>query len=274
MQHDEQTHEQLPNGQDVIDDEKHNVRQQDTSINLQTAIAPRKKTTTFSSQTPASTTKRSLFDEPKVNDPDPASDRLDDDTTPLTAPNFYELMGMEQPTSQNNNPKALATKHGMFGRIQGSYRYANTKYRVFDVGIYFFLVLQILLAAVFIVLGALPTVDSHIAIVVLGAISTVIAGVLALAKGQGLPNRLRQERDGLRSVIFECEELYWDVGAGRSVLFKDIVKVREDYLRVLEEARRNHPDTWNATNVGAAQGIQMDAKGKTTLGAGSIPKIK
>lgn len=55
-----------------------------------------------------------------------------------------------------------------------------------------------------------------------------MAGTLALMKGQGLPNRLRMTRAGLRKVIFEAEELYWDVTAGRSVRFVDIRKIRED----------------------------------------------
>jgi hypothetical protein len=71
-------------------------------------------------------------------------------------------------------------------------------------------------------------------------------------KGQGLPNRLRQARDSLRNVIFEAHELYWDVAAGRCVLYKDVKKIREDYLRVLEDQRRNHPDTWNAASNDAA----------------------
>ena len=43
-------------------------------------------------------------------------------------------------------------------------------------------------------------------------------------------------------MIFEAEELYWDVNARRAVYFSDIKKIREDFLRVLEQARRNHPD--------------------------------
>ena len=65
-----------------------------------------------------------------------------------------------------------------------------------------------------------------------------------------------------RNVIFEAEELYWDVGADRPVYYKDIKKVREDYLRVMEEARKNHPDTWNATATGVAKGIDAGGKGK------------
>jgi hypothetical protein len=192
--------------------------------------------------------KKSVFSQPKVDDPDPAADRIAaNEDAPLSTDDFYKLIGMRQPTSKGQIPKELGTKNGLYGRIRGSLEYVQTKYRIFDIATYVFLVLQILLSAIFIVLGSLTRIDSHLPIVILGAISTVIAGVLAVMKGQGLPNRLRQTRDGLRNVIFEAEELYWDVNAERKVWFKDIIKLREDYLRVMEDARRNHPDTWNST---------------------------
>lgn len=142
---------------------------------------------------------------------------------------------MQPPTTEYTNPKKLATPNGLYGRMHYEYKYTDTKYRIFDVMTYFLLALQLLLGAVFIILGSLTDVDSHIAIAVLGAVSTIVAGVLALMyvhapffstklqltpthrKGQGLPNRLRHLRDNLSMVVFEAEELYWDVGTHRDV---------------------------------------------------------
>ena len=46
-----------------------------------------------------------------------------------------------------------------------------------------------------------PTAGDHaITITILGAFNTVIAGVLALIKGQGLPERLRQDRAEFRKL--------------------------------------------------------------------------
>ncbi|KAK4631859.1 hypothetical protein CLAFUW4_02359 [Fulvia fulva] len=98
-------------------------------------------------------------------------------------------------------------QHGLYWKIRKHMRYIQTKYRIFDVANYIFLALQLLLSAVFIVLGSV-TGNYKVAIAVLGAISTVIGGLLALMKGQGLPNRLRQVRDDLQLVLFEAEELY------------------------------------------------------------------
>lgn len=216
--------------------------------------------------------KKPLFNGPKVDDLDPAADRLDDNMEPLSKADFYELMRMHAPSSKNQNPKELSTRHGLYGRIHYDMEYTQTKYRIYDVLVYVFLILQLFLSAVFIVLGSLTRVDSHIAIAVLGAVSTVIAGALALMKGQGLPNRLRHTRDSLRNVVFEAEELYWDVGADRLVYYKDIKKVREDYLRVLEESRRNHPDTWNATATGIAQRVATGKEKNLNTARGATAK--
>lgn len=158
-------------------------------------------------QDPASAELSIFRHAPKVDDPDPAADRLVENDTPLSRESFYELMGMHAPQTHGQAPKELATRHGLYGKIRRRLSYVQTKYRVFDVVTYVFMALQLLLSAVFIVLGSLTTIDSHVAIAVLGAVSTVIAGALALMKGQGLPNRLRQVRDDLSNVLFEAEEL-------------------------------------------------------------------
>lgn len=202
-------------------------------------------------QTPA---KMSIFQAPPVKDLDPAADRLAEDLSPLPAEDFYELMGLRAPTSAEDRMRKLAYKNGLYSRMTTALNWTHRKYRAFAILVYVFLVLQLIISAVFIVLGALGNANTHIAIAVLGAIATVIAGGLALMQGQGLPNRLRVSRDNLSRVVFEAEELFWDVRSGRSVLYKDVKRLREDYLRVLEEQKRNHPDTWNSVSNTLAQG--------------------
>lgn len=203
-------------------------------------------------QTPG---KQSVIHAAPVKDLDPAADRLAEDETPLTDRDFYELMGMRPPPrSGEESVKNVAVPHGLFSKMVKSMLYTHRKYRVFAIAVYVFLILQLMISAVFIILGALTHLDTHIVIAILGAVSTVIAGGLALMQGQGLPNRLRMSRDSLRSVIFEAEELYWDMRSGRPILYKDVKKVREDYLRVIEEQKRNHPDAWNTVSNNLAQG--------------------
>ncbi|WPH04338.1 Hypothetical protein R9X50_00722700 [Acrodontium crateriforme] len=220
------------------------------------------------------TIQKTLIDGQESDDLDPAADRLGGDTSPLSKADFYELMGMQPPISKSQNPKQLSSRHGLYGRIHYDLEYVQTKYRIYDILVYAFLILQLFLSAVFIILGSLTRNDSHIAIAVLGAVSTVVAGTLALMKGQGLPNRLRQTRDSLSNVIFSAEELYWDVGADRSVYYKDVKKIREDYLKALAASRRNHPDTWNATATGMAQGITTTQGNAPTVAPEATPRVK
>ncbi len=64
---------------------------------------------------------------------------------------------------------------------------------------------QIVIGAILTALG--PDAGSHpIAITALGAVNTVIAGVLALVKGQGLPERLRKDEMEFRRLQDWIEE--------------------------------------------------------------------
>jgi hypothetical protein len=56
------------------------------------------------------------------------------------------------------------------------------------------------------------------------------------------------------------------------VLYRDIRKLREDYLRVMEDGRRNHPDTWNAAVQQVATGVHSFAtKGKMGFAPAAVP---
>ncbi|KAK5108917.1 hypothetical protein LTR62_007719 [Meristemomyces frigidus] len=254
---------------------QHHATQQQLRTNTQSSTgAPQNQSTVANTQAgqppqpPASAKNlRPVFSSPAVNDIDPAASRLDSDPTPLDPSTFYYLIGMKPPLSKHQNPKDLVIEHGLYSKIQIRLRYVQTMYLAFDILANALLIIQLFLSAVFIVIGSLARTDTHVAVAALGAAATVVAGTLALMKGNGLPNRLRQTRDNLRNVEFEAEELYWDVGAGKTVRYRDVVKLREDFLRVLEEARRNHPDTWNPIAKGIAVGIRRAPEGK---GAGLV----
>ncbi|KAI7301212.1 hypothetical protein KC315_g16772, partial [Hortaea werneckii] len=129
----------------------------------------------------------------------------------------------------------------------------------FEIGIYTSLLGQVLLSANFIILGAMRG-DHHVPIAVLGAISVSIAGCLALVKGQGLPMRLRIERDALWEVQLEAEELHWSLAAGRPVMFNDVKRIWERFVQVKRDASLNHPDTWNSSAAAAAQPVTVPTK--------------
>lgn len=63
---------------------------------------------------------------------------------------------------------------------------------------------QILLAATFTALSAYEGAAS-VTLTVLGAINTVIAGILAWVKGRGMPNRFRKARDQYGAIVQSIE---------------------------------------------------------------------
>ena len=240
---------------DEEDDAEHGVERP----RVNTSMDKGKRPTHMTPNTPG---KRSVLEGVHVKDLDPAAERLTEDDTPLSHDDFYELMGLYPPTPSKEGIGQLMKPQGLYAKIFKLTRYTNRKYRAFAIAVYVFLVLQLIISAIFIILGSLRNVDTHITIAVLGAVSTVIAGGLALMQGQGLPNRLRQTRDALTNVLFAAEELYWDEKTGRPILYKDVKKIREDYLRVLEDQKSNNPDTWKAAG-NIEQGVARTVRGKT-----------
>ena len=179
---------------------------------------------------------------------DSTAARLAKDTTPLKRDDFYELLGMAKPDSKTHlPPKDWDTLHGFYHLVRRRERSVGQRYRFYDIFVSGLLVVQLLLSAVFIVLGSINAIH-HITITVLGAFATLIAGILALVKGQGLPTRLRMERDGLRAVLLQAKELYWDAAANRPMTYEDVKKVRDAYHKVVNDAARNHPDMWNSSS--------------------------
>jgi hypothetical protein len=110
-------------------------------------------------------------------------------------------------------------------------------------------------AAILTALGA--SESPHNVITVFGAISTAIAGVLALLKGQGLPTRLRQDWVGLRKVRDYIEDrermLGWNFHLSnedeidkdiKETLQTEISKVLEMYRQQMTTMENNMPDVY------------------------------
>ncbi|GAB7343675.1 hypothetical protein MBLNU457_1662t1 [Dothideomycetes sp. NU457] len=185
---------------------------------------------------------------PQEDNNGPATAPLAKSSIPLKPDELYELLGMVKPDPKTHlPPKDWETYHGFYRLVRHRERSVGQRYRFYDIFVSGLLVVQLLLSAVFIVLGSVNSIH-HITIVVLGAISTLVAGILALVKGQGLPTRLRMERDGLRDVLQQAKELYWNADANIPVTFGEVEKVRDAYHKVVNDAAKNHPDMWNASS--------------------------
>ncbi|KAL8941085.1 MAG: hypothetical protein Q9216_002456 [Gyalolechia sp. 2 TL-2023] len=109
---------------------------------------------------------------------------------------------------------------------------------------------QIVVAAALTALGA--SSSNHIVITVLGALNTVIAGILTYLKGQGLPNRLRQYWTGLRKCREfieekerECAAERWDEEDEDGMdVEREIDVMLKMYHDVRQTAEDNTPDTY------------------------------
>ncbi|KAK5121277.1 hypothetical protein LTR85_005443 [Meristemomyces frigidus] len=198
-----------------------------------------------------------VLEEDAVN-PDEESNVFDDEV-PMKRDAFCKLIGIRPHADYGSTPSELESATGLYHDIRVSYSTARGLHFWFEMGIYSALLLQVLLSANFIILGAMRG-DHHVPIAVLGAISVSIAGCLALVKGQGLPMRLRIERDALWEVQLGAEELHWQMAAGKPVMFGDVKRIWERFIEVKKDASLNHPDTWNTSANPAAQSVGVSNK--------------
>lgn len=112
-------------------------------------------------------------------------------------------------------------------------------------------ILQVLVAATLTALSAYHT-TSTVVLTILGAINTVIAGLLAWLTGQGMPTRFRRARDQYREIVRACEAMErrfaqidnynWEEGKR-----PDPVAERDKLNKMFDAARKdqeaNYPET-------------------------------
>jgi hypothetical protein len=130
---------------------------------------------------------------------------------------------------------------------------AHRLYLLYDFLIYSCLLLQIVISAVLIIIGA-HAGDHHLVVSILGAATGIIVGVMSLIKSQGFPTRLVQYRDALRRVREDIEFTERELRAGRRIVtYGEIVTFKKAYESVREDEVKNSPDVWNA-GVGSIVG--------------------
>lgn len=187
----------------------------------------------------------------------------------LSDDHFYALIGIQAPLKDSNDPPLKARTNGLYSMIVKKERWTNVQYHLFAIGVYVLLGAQLLLSAVFVILGSLSNVDSHIAIAVLGAVGTVIAGTLAFMKGQGQPVRLRRTRNSLRDVRLQAERLFLEFEGGVPATQQDIDNLWKSYIAVVKTEEMNHPDTpiALANTVSPAANRALPAANGATPGA-------
>ncbi|KAK5674088.1 hypothetical protein LTS10_013157 [Elasticomyces elasticus] len=93
---------------------------------------------------------------------------------------------------------------GVYGRAQKDFLKQRLAHSLWSTLINFLFVFQILFAATFTGLSAYG--DQQTVLTILGAMNTVCAGLLALLKGQGLPNRLMKARSSYENIVGSIED--------------------------------------------------------------------
>lgn len=118
-------------------------------------------------------------------------------------------------------------------------------------------VVQLAVGATITALG--PLANKHmLAITILGALNTVVAGILALMKGRGLPQRLRNNIAEISKVLTFIDNTgirlkYSDNDYPNSEVIRLIDEALGRYITMCEIIERNQPDSYASGNMSQNQ---------------------
>ena len=192
---------------------------------------------------------------PDQESPSPLSSSSAGSRTGTGTPKINKITSMIRPGGVNSDKNRTPDLEGGRGSATGTYaevlRHVNMRnwqHRLLGSLLYMLYFMQILIGAALTALGPGAT-DRSVAITILGACNTVIAGVLALIKGQGLPERLRNDEVEFRRLRDWIEETEALLAAG--VIGKDRKEVGtlvETAFKKYNAAQQceddNKPDTY------------------------------
>ncbi|CAK4031733.1 hypothetical protein PV07_06232 [Lecanosticta acicola] len=125
---------------------------------------------------------------------------------------FQYLIGTQTPSllaqSRGSNgqrsPSSRSDNVGLYQRARDEERRSRIAYVLTGFITNILYMLQILLAATFTALSGYKDTET-VTLITLGAINTVVAGILAWQKGQGVPQRYRKARDQYQALITDIE---------------------------------------------------------------------
>jgi hypothetical protein len=186
----------------------------------------------------------------------PSSAKLDDELfgRPKRKP-FWKLL-------YNPHPSV----GGYYRRAIDEQQSASYWFTVSSVLINLIYIIQILTAATITGLASYQNANRTL-LTVLGALNTVLAGLMAYLKGQGLPNRLLRSREQFSKVMEYAEykerqfSHYASMPPGEKAAMDpwgEADRVRDLFVAAKKDQQENYPDTYlNNNERSAMQGIQM-----------------
>lgn len=181
---------------------------------------------------------------------------------------FRDLVGIHPiPSEQGPLHKRPASNEGTYKRLCDALTKRRLAYYAAASFINSCLFIQIVVAAALTALGA--SAGSHVAVTILGSINTVIAGVMTYLKGQGLPDRIREDANGLRRVREHIEQVERQLTWENSTLdvAHEAEVIYEMYNAVRKNAEDNNPSNWKSLDPSSAsaRASRLGEKGKERL---------
>lgn len=152
---------------------------------------------------------------------------------------------------------------GVYGSVLRAQDHKRTRHVLLDGLLYSSHFAQVMIGAALTALG--PTAGRHaVLITVLGAVNTVLAGLLALVKGQGLPERLKKDEAEFRKLrdwIEETDSLLavGVLGRSRKEVGYLVELAFKKYNAVKASEENNRPDSYIQQAVeGESRGSSRD----------------
>ena len=153
---------------------------------------------------------------------------------------YRNTIGIATPNDLDDKQRP-ARNTGTYERVIRAERRSRFKYHVFNILLNSCIFSQILIAATIIATGAAN--DSPEVMTIFGGINTVIAAVVALLRGQGIPERYYQDWQQMSSVREHIEgtERKLEEGLARELTVRqEVEKVQElwDHAKAAKERNR------------------------------------
>lgn len=153
---------------------------------------------------------------------------------------------------------------GLYARCLSQDQRARVMYGLSNYVISSLYLLQILIAAAITGLSAYER-EGNVPLTVLGAINTVLAGILAWLNGQGMPTRFRRARDQYKEVVkaietaertfAEIDYVQWP-GGSRPNPFKERDKLEKMYEEARSDQESNYPDSQEGPSKNQMEGTK------------------
>jgi len=193
-----------------------------------------------------------LWSAPKTNTTKPPS------RTDVHA-DFCALVGVPASNAPNTNRKW--PRSSLYGRATNQLFHQTITYNFTASLNNTMLLSQVVLGAAVTALGA--SASSHLLITIIGALNTVIAGLVAYLKSRGQPMRARMYREDLERVVDEIENaevMFLGISLGVSgyddavteydvTVRSEVARLTRLYDRAVENNTRNNPDTYVAAGA-------------------------